>query len=47
MTAVQPTAHATFPFTALVGQSALQRALLLTAVDPGIGGVLISGPRRL
>nr|WP_315255177.1 ATP-binding protein [uncultured Duganella sp.] len=36
---------AIFPFTALVGQSALQRALLLTAVDPGIGGVLISGPR--
>ena len=36
---------AIFPFTALVGQAALQRALLLTAVDPGIGGVLISGPR--
>lgn len=34
-----------FPFTALVGQAVLQRALLLTAVDPGIGGVLISGPR--
>ncbi|MBY0463303.1 MAG: ATP-binding protein, partial [Burkholderiales bacterium] len=34
-----------FPFTALVGQTGLQRALLLTAIDPGIGGVLISGPR--
>ena len=34
-----------FPFTALVGQQALQRALLLVAVDPGIGGVLIGGPR--
>lgn len=34
-----------FPFTALVGQAVLQRALLLTAIDPGIGGVLISGPR--
>jgi len=34
-----------FPFTALVGQEALQQALLLVAVDPGIGGLLISGPR--
>ncbi|SHN13055.1 protoporphyrin IX magnesium-chelatase [Duganella sacchari] len=45
MTVVQAAAPAVFPFTALVGQSELQRALLLTAVDPGIGGVLISGPR--
>ncbi|GJG95242.1 ATP-binding protein [Cupriavidus pauculus] len=34
-----------FPFSALVGQSALQQALLLAAVDPGIGGVLVTGPR--
>ncbi|SDE14416.1 ATP-binding protein [Paraburkholderia lycopersici] len=34
-----------FPFTALVGQAALQRALLLAAIDPAIGGVLVSGPR--
>ena len=34
-----------FPFTALVGHEALQRALLLAAIDPGMGGVLISGPR--
>jgi magnesium chelatase subunit I len=34
-----------FPFSALVGQPLLQRALLLAAIDPGIGGVLISGPR--
>ena len=34
-----------FPFSALVGQTALQQALLLAAIDPGIGGVLISGPR--
>ncbi len=34
-----------FPFTALIGQGALQQALLLAAVDPSIGGVLVSGPR--
>lgn len=34
-----------FPFTALVGQQTLQQALLLVAIDPRIGGVLISGPR--
>lgn len=36
---------AAFPFTALVGHDDLQRALLLAAIDPGMGGVLISGPR--
>ncbi len=34
-----------FPLTALIGQDALREALLLAAVDPSIGGVLISGPR--
>jgi magnesium chelatase subunit I len=34
-----------FPFSALLGQSALQQALLLLAIDPRIGGVLIEGPR--
>lgn len=34
-----------YPFAALIGQQALQEALLLVAVDPGIGGVLVSGPR--
>jgi magnesium chelatase subunit I len=39
------TATTPFPFTALVGQPLLQRALLLAAIDPAIGGVLVSGPR--
>lgn len=34
-----------YPFTALVGQAELQRALLLAAVDPQLGGVLVQGPR--
>jgi len=34
-----------FPFTALVGQEEMKRALLLNAIDPGIGGVMIMGHR--
>ncbi|MFJ2992501.1 ATP-binding protein [Pandoraea sp. NPDC087047] len=34
-----------FPLTALIGQASLCEALLLVAVDPSIGGVLICGPR--
>ncbi|MEJ2058482.1 MAG: hypothetical protein P8X39_11665, partial [Desulfofustis sp.] len=32
-----------FPFSAIVGQDKLKTALLLNAIDPAIGGVLISG----
>ncbi len=34
-----------YPFSALLGQADLQLALLLAAVDPMLGGVLIEGPR--
>ncbi|PAX17003.1 magnesium chelatase [Vandammella animalimorsus] len=33
-----------YPFAALQGQPLLQQALLLAAIDPAIGGVLIEGP---
>ena len=34
-----------FPFTQVVGQDDMKRALLLNIVDPGIGGVLIKGEK--
>lgn len=34
-----------YPFTAIVGQERMKRALILNAVNPGIGGVLIRGER--
>jgi magnesium chelatase subunit D len=34
-----------FPFTAIVGQEPMKRALVLNAIYPAIGGVLISGER--
>ncbi|WDZ94399.1 putative cobaltochelatase [Herbaspirillum sp. WKF16] len=36
---------AVYPFAAIVGQPLLKQALLLCAVDPGIGGVLIRGDK--
>ena len=45
MSTLQAATRVAFPFTALVGQPLLQRALLLVVIDPRIGGVLVSGPR--
>ncbi len=36
---------AKYPFAALVGQESLKDALLWVAVDPGIGGILVTGTR--
>jgi len=35
----------TFPFSAIVGQDRMKRALLVNAINPRIGGVLIMGQR--
>jgi magnesium chelatase subunit D len=37
--------NAVYPFCAVIGQDLQKRALLLCAIDPGIGGVLVQGPR--
>ena len=37
--------ESTFPFTAIVGQDRMKRALILNAIYPRIGGVLIRGER--
>ena len=34
-----------YPFSAIVGQEDMRLAMILTAVDPGIGGVLVFGDR--
>ncbi|MPL86146.1 hypothetical protein SDC9_32122 [bioreactor metagenome] len=34
-----------FPFTAIVGQDKIKKALILNAINPSIGGVLIKGDR--
>jgi len=41
----QKTERAIFPFTAIVGQEEMVLALLLNAINPKIGGVLIQGER--
>ncbi len=40
-----PVERHTFPFSAIVGQDALKAALLINAVDPRVGGVLIRGEK--
>jgi magnesium chelatase subunit I len=37
--------HIIFPFLALVGQQEMKLALLLTLINPNVGGVLLIGPR--
>ena len=34
-----------FPFSAIAGQDEMKRAIVIAAVDPGIGGVLVFGDR--
>ncbi len=39
------TGNPVYPFTAILGQEKTKTALLLNAVDPNLGGVIISGPK--
>jgi magnesium chelatase subunit I len=43
--ATAPARRPPFPFAAIVAQEEMKRALLIAAVDPGVGGVLVFGDR--
>ena len=45
MSLMSGSAPQTFPFSAIVGQDAMKLALLLNAVNPAIGGLLIRGEK--
>ena len=45
MTQPTPGREPRFPFTAIVGQTPMKRALLLNAINPRIGGVLVRGKK--
>jgi magnesium chelatase subunit D len=42
---LKTTGAAHFPFSAIVGQDEMKRALIFNAIDPSIGGLLITGTR--
>jgi magnesium chelatase subunit I len=45
VTAPSPKIRPAYPFSAIVGQEEMKRAILIAAVEPAIGGVLVFGDR--